>query len=734
MKKKKLSVILQMISMLIILMTICKAEIDENEKRYFRVGSLQSQISAYGSERAWNNTWYEGLRWPADYLKQDNSVIKRAWITCKDFTDSKGRYFDSWAMSIVSAWAREALWPVSLKQIARFEAPSVFVDGNNVTAAFASDVDEIDATQIADRVIINVVNTAAGITMTQKVYVFSHPFHDNYFIKEYTYTNTGYTSYEPVQVLNDTVRDFRVGWGTRYQCGREGAEVNDGQQTWGKFSWVTVRGEDYPAHAAQTLTEADGPVDWLRGVFSWFGQSERVTTYDNIGGPYLTKGGRLASPQFVGTTILHVDKSATDKSDDIHQPTVLGWHAGDTYPGLNDLSLSDMGKMGQIYDMLSGIPYGNGMGGTSSLLTGDQSGRMWEIATGSDILNQKCPYTVHGDGGGTNQWICYGPWDLAPGESVTIVEAEAVNGISRPVCEEVGYNWKKSKDNPGNSYNVTWPDGSTAAIKYTDKSADRYKNEWFYTGMDSLKLTFSRAKRNYDAGFNIPQPPQPPLFLNVESGGDRIKLTWGASPSEDNADFEGYRIYRAVGKSDTVFQMLTEVLKGTYEFNDLSAVRGYSHFYHITAFNDGSTNSSRIYQPAGKLESGRFYTRTTEPAYLQRPQGRSLKDIRIVPNPYNLKASSLQFPNQIDKIMFYNIPGQCVIKIYTERGDLIQTIHHTNGSGDEPWNLITSSRQVVVSGVYIAYIEVTNDIVDLNTGEQLFKKGDHTTRKILVIR
>ncbi|MBU0713283.1 fibronectin, partial [bacterium] len=162
MKKKKLSVILQMSSMLIILMTICKAEIDENEKRYFRVGSLQSQISAYGSERAWNNTWYEGLRWPADYLKQDNSVIKRAWITCKDFTDSKGRYFDSWAMSIVSAWAREALWPVSLKQIARFEAPSVFVDGNNVTAAFASDVDEIDATQIADRVIINVVNTAAG--------------------------------------------------------------------------------------------------------------------------------------------------------------------------------------------------------------------------------------------------------------------------------------------------------------------------------------------------------------------------------------------------------------------------------------------------------------------------------------------------------------------------------------------------------------------------------------------
>ena len=84
--------------------------------------------------------------------------------------------------------------------------------------------------------------------------------------------------------------------------------------------------------------------------------------------------------------------------------------------------------------------------------------------------------------------------------------------------------------------------------------------------------------------------------------------------------------------------------------------------------------------------------------------------------------------------MFYNIPGQCNIKVYTERGDLVQTIHHTNGSGDQAWNLLTSSRQTVASGIYIVYFEVIRDIYDITTGALVYKKGETTTRKLLVVR
>jgi hypothetical protein len=84
--------------------------------------------------------------------------------------------------------------------------------------------------------------------------------------------------------------------------------------------------------------------------------------------------------------------------------------------------------------------------------------------------------------------------------------------------------------------------------------------------------------------------------------------------------------------------------------------------------------------------------------------------------------------------MFLNIPPFCTIRIFTERGDLINTLEHSDGSGDEAWNLITTSRQTVVSGVYIAHIEVTQDFTDPESGTQVFKKGDSQIVKFAVVR
>ena len=144
--------------------------------------------------------------------------------------------------------------------------------------------------------------------------------------------------------------------------------------------------------------------------------------------------------------------------------------------------------------------------------------------------------------------------------------------------------------------------------------------------------------------------------------------------------------------------------------------------------------------------SGRYYTQTSEPAYLRRQAGDRLEDevdadgniikmgIRIVPNPYDIKSRVLQYIGENDKIMFLNIPGHCTIRIYTERGDLIHKIEHEDGSGDESWNSITSSRQVVVSGIYIVHFEVTQDQLDPLTNEVLFQKGETAVRKLVIIR
>jgi len=65
---------------------------------------------------------------------------------------------------------------------------------------------------------------------------------------------------------------------------------------------------------------------------------------------------------------------------------------------------------------------------------------------------------------------------------------------------------------------------------------------------------------------------------------------------------------------------------------------------------------------------------------------------------------------------------------------LIQTLEHNDGSGDQAWNSITSSRQTVVSGLYIAYIEVTQNYNNPETGVKLFSKGESKFVKFIIIR
>jgi hypothetical protein len=667
-----------------------QTQVQSSDKRYIRIGSLQDFCSAYGSERAWNNSYYEGLIWPADYLYQDNAVIKRSWLGCQNFIDQDGLEWEAYGIYLSEGFVGASVFPIVLKQTAKFEAPTVIVDGTNVTAPYAGDVDEINPDQIPDRIVTNVINTSMGLTMKRTFYVFSQQYHDNYHIKIYTFTNTGNTDYDEAIERHGPLYGVRIGWGIRYSVCREGSYAIGGTQSWGQHTWVTKRGEDYPQHANEQITLANPIVEWIRCGFGWAGQFQD-NAFDNIGGPYLSRNGRLTAPQHAGIVVLHVDKSASDKSDDPNQPLTLGWHAGDTYPGMNTVSRAELSKMIQQYSMLSGIP-NQGLGGNE---------RFWE--TYKD--QKKDPYLVHNDGGGTNIWINYGPFDLQEGDSIVIVEAEGVNGLSRPKCEEIGKRWKQAYLNPNDNGPFVLPDGSTT----TDENV--YKNGWVYTGRDSILLTFSRAKRNFDMDFQIPQPPQPPSLFEVQSGGDKISLSWSASSSE-GPGFGGYKIFRSEGKTDTVYNEIFACGHGTenpeivHQYDDLAAVRGVSYYYYLEAFNDGTNNNTEA-NPHGILHSSRFYTRTTEPAYLRRLGNDVLQDIRIVPNPYYLNADrfDLRFPEEPDKIMFYNIPGKCTIKIYTERGDLINTIEHTDGSGDEAWKSITSSRQVIVSGIYIAHIK-----------------------------
>ncbi|MDZ7822304.1 MAG: hypothetical protein U5N26_11185 [Candidatus Marinimicrobia bacterium] len=67
--------------------------VDPGIQKWINVGSLQSNFAAGGAERAWNNVYYEGMRWPAWYSYTDNHVIDRQWLVCKNYTSPEGREF-----------------------------------------------------------------------------------------------------------------------------------------------------------------------------------------------------------------------------------------------------------------------------------------------------------------------------------------------------------------------------------------------------------------------------------------------------------------------------------------------------------------------------------------------------------------------------------------------------------------------------------------------------------------
>lgn len=699
------------------------------EKRV-RIGSLQSHFTAYGFERAFTGSEYVGMKWPADYLNQDNAVIERAWLAAENFVDETNKNWEAYGVYFDALTVDASIFPVVHKQTAKFPFPKIFVDGINTTSIYEGEVDSINFNIVPDRIVTNIVNTKLGLTMKKRIFAFSQQYHDNYFIKEYTFINTGNIDYDDDVELTGTLYGVRFGEALRYSTCRDGATKYDNEQSWGKHSWVTKRGDlppnDYPSHVGESITEANPIVEWLRCSFTWAGQSDRTTAWDNIGAPDKNGNGRLAAPQHVGVIAVHVDKDVTDRTDDPYQPAVMGWHAGDILLAIADqLQIDDPNGMKSVYRFLSGEPRGGAtQGGTNRYFE--------DIGNLSSITERVSPWNlIHNDVGGTGIWICYGPFDIPHGDSIRIVEAECVSGLSRKMCEQIGARWLKAYNDPTDTGPFDLPDGGT-----TD-DLDFYKNSWVYTGWDSILQTMGRAKRNFDLmenGETIPMPPLPPPLVEVNSGGDRIRISWQASESENDADFAGYKVYRAVGKPDTSYEEIYSGPKEVKLFEDTTPVRGFAYYYYVVAFNNGSNNQSGTANPTGELHSGRFYTRTTEPAFLQRQAGKSMDDIRIVPNPFNIKARDINYPGESDKIGFFNIPAFCKINIYTERGDLIKTIEHIDGSGDEYWNSLTSSRQIVASGVYIAYFEVTRDYIDSATGKVLYKKGDNTFRKFIIIR
>ncbi len=678
------------------------------ETQWIAVGSLHNWYHSAGCEIEVGRTFQvsdqqDGLRWPAQFQDQDCQAAKAFWIGTTNYQDPLAdKFYDYKVVHIGPRVLDESneFMPVEFTMYGRYDTPDVFVDNTPASKLdFLERIDIVDPDLPAERLLYNVVNTGIGITMKRRIYAFSQQYNDNYVIYDYVFTNTGIVDVNGTRV-NQTLTGVIFYFQYRYAISREGGPYGEGYWLPQSSAWGHNTMNDV------IYTHPNNSGDPFRALISWHGKHSKWTgPGDNIGGPAYLSDGRLGAVQHVGVITLHADRAPGDNSDDINQPIATKEIGSDSDVSYNN-SQFNSGQMTKEY-----LQY----------MSAGRPAESHATRVGDGFAD-----TYDNTPGGFSTAQGYGPYTLAPGDSIHIVMAEAAAGINRDLVYKIGKNWLF--DNTP----FTLPDGGST------NDRNEYKNSWVYTGYDSLVQTFERARDNYASGFDIPQAPPPPEQLTVTSGGDRIILNWGRN-AESSPNFNGYRVYRSIFIPDTTFDLVFACGPGTdnpqvvNEFSDTSPIRGIDYFYYVVAYDDGSTNTV---QPGVPLESGKFYTMTQEPAFLRRPPGTSLDQIRIVPNPYNIKARDIQFGRDAgaDRLMFYNIPPFCTIRIYTERGDLIRVLEHNDGSGDEAWNSLTSSRQVVVSGLYIAYIEVTKDYYDSVTGQKIYSAGDNVIKKFIIIR
>ena len=93
----------------------------------------------------------------------------------------------------------------------------------------------------------------------------------------------------------------------------------------------------------------------------------------------------------------------------------------------------------------------------------------------------------------------------------------------------------------------------------------------------------------------------------------------------------------------------------------------------------------------------------------------SFEDIKVVPNPFFVHSDFETDPTN-SKLRFINLPDNCLIKIYTVSGELVDIIAHDNlnmldgvvNSGSEWWDLVNNKGNMIAPGLYIYVVESSN--------------------------
>jgi len=112
--------------------------------------------------------------------------------------------------------------------------------------------------------------------------------------------------------------------------------------------------------------------------------------------------------------------------------------------------------------------------------------------------------------------------------------------------------------------------------------------------------------------------------------------------------------------------------------------------------------------------NGDLFSFITQAHVINRETAKSnLDNITVVPNPY-VATNIIEPTNNVSReergyrrLYFDHLPQQCTIRIYTQAGELVETLEHnsTIDDGKEFWDLLTKDNMEVAYGLYFFHID-----------------------------
>ncbi len=303
----------------------------------------------------------------------------------------------------------------------------------------------------------------------------------------------------------------------------------------------------------------------------------------------------------------------------------------------------------------------------------------------------------------------------------------ALEFLTEPITFNAdGREWVFDEDFLSNNIVLTWNKWMSEDSLYLDP----FSREWDFEG---YRIYVSNTNVEKDFSFMDEYDRiDYSLFSANDSLAERPVSTPDSLPEYENRN--GIELWRKTvgrnigfsGHDNFVFNKAS----GNYYYIVGDAHPMVPRYYSVTSFDYGDYKTGT--QP---LESAKIAN-----AVYAAPSGTDRKAVRVVPNPYranedyrvehgglsweNRDDGTLDFYPQTDRRMFfYNLPKECLIRIFTVAGDLVHIIpHNTDGDTNQGWNadfaeswdLNSRNKQQVVSGMYLFTVE---DLTEGNEGE-----------------